>query len=233
MACFNSSIRVMILVFINTVVIGGTASIIYTFERGIKAPQVILMFFGLFNATIYPIFCLTLFPWSSLGRCLCRVGVLLCLPWGRMRRAWSAAAAGDHDGGDSGFGLPEIVVQRQGQQVRNVFPREAAPPLPGEVGPGRAVVVAAGDDDIPAYAYEQQAGGGAVPEYGTPSSAECAVCLGALEKGEMVKSLPVCLHVFHQHCVDQWLHHRPTCPVCRCNVFPSRTAAIAGLSSIA
>ncbi|XP_066323385.1 RING-H2 finger protein ATL39-like [Miscanthus floridulus] len=172
MACFGCSCctcRVMILVFINTVGIGGTAFVAYTLVRGMKAPHVIIMLLVCVNASIYPVFCVAFFPWSSLGRCL---------------------------------------RGRQGQ-VRNVFPREA-PPLPG--GPGR--VVAAGD--IPPYAYEQQAG--AVPD-GT--SAECPVCLGGIEKGEMVKGLQVCLHVFHQQCIDQWLHHHPTCPVCRCNVFTS------------
>jgi hypothetical protein len=134
MACFGCSCRVVILVFINTVGIGGTAFVVYTLVRGMKAPHVILMLLVSVNASIYPVLCVTFFPWSSLGRCLRGVGVLLCLPCGRIRRAWSAAG----DDGDSGFDLPEIVVHRQGQ-VRNVSPREA--PLPGG-GHGR--VVAAG-----------------------------------------------------------------------------------------
>jgi len=39
---------------------------------------------------------------------------------------------------------------------------------------------------IPAYKLQV----GALPK--------CAVCLGEVEKWEMVKRLPVCLHMFHQ-----------------------------------
>ncbi|CAN6237709.1 unnamed protein product [Urochloa humidicola] len=64
----------MILAFINTVVIGGTG--------------------------IYPVFCATLFPWSTLWRCLRR-----------------SAGAGDIN---SGGELPQFAVQRRQGQAMNV-----------------------------------------------------------------------------------------------------------------
>ncbi|XP_010555763.1 PREDICTED: RING-H2 finger protein ATL34-like [Tarenaya hassleriana] len=49
---------------------------------------------------------------------------------------------------------------------------------------------------------------------------ECAVCLNEFQDSENLRLMPPCSHVFHAECVDVWLSSRPTCPVCRANLYP-------------
>ncbi|RZC92843.1 hypothetical protein C5167_004031 [Papaver somniferum] len=58
---------------------------------------------------------------------------------------------------------------------------------------------------------EEQEGSGGVE----PTHQDCIVCLERLRKGESCRSLPRCNHVFHANCVDTWLIHVPSCPLCR------------------
>ncbi|WVZ79931.1 hypothetical protein U9M48_027453 [Paspalum notatum var. saurae] len=53
---------------------------------------------------------------------------------------------------------------------------------------------------------------------GAAGGTECAVCLGVIQVGAMVKLLPACSHVYHRDCIDLWLSARSTCPLCRCTV---------------
>ncbi|XVE51772.1 hypothetical protein DITRI_Ditri02bG0067900 [Diplodiscus trichospermus] len=62
---------------------------------------------------------------------------------------------------------------------------------------------------------------------------DCVVCLSKVCKGEKLRSLPICHHSFHGHCIDAWLKVRPTCPLCRINVAPHRNVLISSMLSFA
>ncbi|CAO2171497.1 unnamed protein product [Urochloa humidicola] len=83
-------------------------------------------------------------------------------------------------------------------------------PAPAKCGLDAAAIAA-----LPTAVY----GGQAVAE-GEAGGAECAICLGAVQEGEVVRALPACGHVFHVPCVDTWLASSSSCPVCRAEVEP-------------
>ncbi|KAL6602820.1 hypothetical protein ACP70R_043181 [Stipagrostis hirtigluma subsp. patula] len=56
---------------------------------------------------------------------------------------------------------------------------------------------------------------------GEKEAAACSVCLGAFQRGETVRLLPVCLHLYHEECIDPWLHAHSTCPLCRSATDPA------------
>lgn len=78
----------------------------------------------------------------------------------------------------------------------------------------------------PAYAYVvgSSEDGGATAASGG-GGRECAVCLGAVREGEMVRRLPACEHVYHADCIDRWLAAHRTCPLCRRELDPGKLAA--------
>ncbi|KAL4308810.1 hypothetical protein GQ457_01G040810 [Hibiscus cannabinus] len=65
------------------------------------------------------------------------------------------------------------------------------------------------------------------------SSVHCVVCLSKVAEGEKLRSLPICGHSFHAHCIDSWLKVRPNCPLCRINVAPHENFPIPCLLSYA
>lgn len=71
---------------------------------------------------------------------------------------------------------------------------------------------------LPAYAYEKRTGSGGGGD-------DCAVCLGEVQRGEVVKQLPACAHLFHEGCIEAWLRSHGTCPVCRSPVDAALPAA--------
>uniref|UniRef100_A0A0D9VPL4 RING-type E3 ubiquitin transferase n=1 Tax=Leersia perrieri TaxID=77586 RepID=A0A0D9VPL4_9ORYZ len=127
-----------------------------------------------------------------------------------LRGAGHAAAAGGL--------LHRSRRDREAERVSAVFFADYVDgELPGGLDPD---VVAA----LPIIKYRRAAGNGK----GKPAAAatECAVCLSEFARDERLKLLPGCAHAFHIDCIDTWLHHNVSCPLCRAVV----TGAAIGLA---
>ncbi|RCV15764.1 hypothetical protein SEVIR_3G086000v4 [Setaria viridis] len=108
-----------------------------------------------------------------------------------------------------------LKVQRR---RRAVLRREAALRAAAGGGPGGVAAVAV-SAAIPAFAYKREgAGGGGGDATGW---AQCVICLGLVQVGEVVRRLPACKHLFHVECIDMWLRSHSTCPICRAAVEPA------------
>ena len=46
-------------------------------------------------------------------------------------------------------------------------------------------------------------------------SVVCSICLEDIEKGDLGKIIPGCLHKFHEPCIAPWLTNNAFCPYCR------------------
>ncbi|XP_021894663.1 RING-H2 finger protein ATL73-like [Carica papaya] len=49
----------------------------------------------------------------------------------------------------------------------------------------------------------------------TVSCSGCVVCLEEFGEKEICAVLPVCRHVYHPDCLQQWFLRQSTCPLCR------------------
>lgn len=100
------------------------------------------------------------------------------------------------------------AIRDLGLTVVHVHPREE-PPKSG-LDP---LVIAS----LPMFVFRQAE---AQDEAVSVTAEECAVCLSALEDGEMARELPNCKHTFHVECIDRWLSSHSTCPICRTEAEP-------------
>ena len=105
-----------------------------------------------------------------------------------------------------------LKARRRAALRRGAALRAAATQSRGDV----AAVVAV--SAIPAFAYKREgaAGGGDATGW-----AQCVICLGLVQVGEVVRRLPACKHLFHVECIDMWLRSHSTCPICRAAVVPT------------
>ncbi|VDK35867.1 unnamed protein product [Taenia asiatica] len=53
---------------------------------------------------------------------------------------------------------------------------------------------------------------------------ECVICMCEYEVGDELRKLPMCSHIFHRACIDDWLTRSLTCPTCQQEIHvPSST----------
>ncbi|XP_066162663.1 RING-H2 finger protein ATL2 [Oryza sativa Japonica Group] len=108
----------------------------------------------------------------------------------RLRRASPLAVSG----------VLSIYVDRHGHHQ----PSSAAGAASGTGGLDPAAVAA-----FPTRAFSPAASSSA------SASTQCVVCLAEYEEKDVLRVLPYCGHGFHVACIDIWLMHHSTCPVCR------------------
>ncbi|KAG8064754.1 hypothetical protein GUJ93_ZPchr0004g40413 [Zizania palustris] len=66
---------------------------------------------------------------------------------------------------------------------------------------------------------------------GLLGAADCSVCLGEFQDGELMRLLPKCGHAFHVPCIDTWLRAHVNCPLCRSDVLdPAATTTESAVS---
>jgi len=96
------------------------------------------------------------------------------------------------------------VVSRWGQvsQISGYHALEGGAPAGGGLTPG----------EIHALPCETELG----------SDRECPICINDFQRGDIVRRLPECDHVFHKSCIDLWLLRSADCPLCKRSVRKSK-----------
>ncbi|XP_040378285.1 RING-H2 finger protein ATL1-like [Oryza brachyantha] len=117
-------------------------------------------------------------------------------------RCWLRGTGGGAAGGGAGGLLHRSRRESAVERVSAVFFADYESELGGGLDPD---VVAA----LPIVKYRARRAGK------SPSAQECAVCLSEFVRDERLKLLPSCSHAFHIDCIDTWLHHNVSCPLCR------------------
>ncbi|CAL5053182.1 unnamed protein product [Urochloa decumbens] len=84
---------------------------------------------------------------------------------------------------------------------------------------------------LPAFVYNRRSLQSKAADAGEEAAA-CSVCLGAFESVEIVKLLPVCLHLYHAECIDPGLRKHSTCPVCRSETDPAMVMNVSQLPHV-
>lgn len=46
----------------------------------------------------------------------------------------------------------------------------------------------------------------------------CSICQDECSDGQPIRTVVVCGHQYHSECLESWLQHRPTCPLCNQDV---------------
>ena len=115
----------------------------------------------------------------------------------RCLRRRGRAREGAEGGADGvGGGGEESALQRQLQQLFHLH----------DAGLDQDVI-----DALPVFLYREVVGAGA----GAKEPFDCAVCLCEFAGDDRLRLLPLCGHAFHIDCIDTWLHHNVSCPLCR------------------
>jgi len=135
---------------------------------------------------------------------------------------------------------PYVELEMIHESFNDIIP-QALEPIPIAVVPASAVAIAAPgipsliNDEETFLAFttqlSRQASNGATtntieknsvtfeykPRQNAHDAERCTICLCDYEKGEKMRRL-ICLHQFHQLCVDKWLHQHKKCPICRVDI---------------